>query len=361
MSSLSIPSSNISDVPYMALPEISADDTLGAAFIGYGFACTVFGVLTSQVMNYHQKYATDPKPVRILVGIVCSISNVDARGILIRLKTFRLSISNDYRTCCLVPCDSGSCRREHSAKKLDMPPQTDIFDARPCQESLLNVSGRNTFIAATISFVVMAQFAFAVAAYKLESLLYLSNLRMVGSIALAAGALVQRARFALKQIDGLCNQHGGPHESLLTPLPPSMMSLLTLVLYDARPNTFQFMGVYFVLSKTFAVSLMCTLNTRKEMGGLVIDEEAISNHDSETNIIPSNDTSTVSTAFRMEFDYSTMSSGSVSQVQRKYNCVSFEDGHEVPHVDEKPESQLDCDASKTTFTIAGDLDRDGGC
>ncbi|KAJ3837896.1 hypothetical protein F5878DRAFT_194509 [Lentinula raphanica] len=236
-------------------------------------------------------------------------------------------------------------------------------------------SGRNTLIAATISFVVMAQFglivAFAVAAYKLESLLYLSNLRMVGSIALAAGALCDvltavastfyllKLRTGYREPDSLLNRLTG--YAINTGVLTSMMSLLTLVLYDARPNTFQFMGVYFVLSKTFAVSLMCTLNTRKEMGGLVVDEEAISNHDSETNIIPSNDTSTVSTAFRMEFDYSTMSSGSVSQVQRKYSCVSFEVGHEVPHVDEKPESQLDCDASKTTFTIAGDLDRDGGC
>ncbi|KAJ3825143.1 hypothetical protein F5880DRAFT_1505669 [Lentinula raphanica] len=344
MSSLSIPSSNSSDVPYMALPEISADDTLGAAFIGYGFACTVFGVLTSQVMNYHQKYATDPKPVRILALFVLAMITEHVVWSLVT-QVLVAAMSGIIVKCCFIV-------------------------------RVWRFSGRNTLIAATItisphltadvqSFVVMAQFglivAFAVAAYKLESLLYLSNLRMVGSIALAAGALVQRARFALEQIDGLCNQHGGPHESLLTLPLASMMSLLTLVLYDARPNTFQFMGVYFVLSKTFAVSLMCTLNTRKEMGGLVVDEEAISNHDSETNIIPSNDTSTVSTAFRMEFDYSTMSSGSVSQVQRKYNCVSFEDGHEVPHVDEKPESQLDCDASKTTFTIAGDLDRDGGC
>ncbi|KAJ3740553.1 hypothetical protein DFH05DRAFT_424729 [Lentinula detonsa] len=249
------------------LSEISPDDTVGAAFIGYSFACVVLGVLTSQVSNYYQKYVADPKPVRILV-LIAAISGIIAK-ICFVLRIWKFS-------------------------------------------------RRNIFITATISMIIVAQFgliiAFVVAAYKLQSLFYLSKLRMIGSAALATGALgdvltavassfyLRRLRTGFTESDCLVNHL--TRYAINTGALTSTMSLLTLILYDARPNTFQFMGVYFVLSKTFAVSLMCTLNARKEIAGRALEEEEIS-HDSGSAIIPvtSNDTSTVSTAFRMESDY----------------------------------------------------------
>ncbi|KAJ3792851.1 hypothetical protein GGU11DRAFT_459484 [Lentinula aff. detonsa] len=249
------------------LSEISPDDTVGAAFVGYSFACVVLGVLTSQVSNYYQKYVADPKPVRILV-LIAAISGIIAK-ICFVLRIWKFS-------------------------------------------------RRNIFITATISMIIVAQFgliiAFVVAAYKLQSLFYLSKLRMIGSAALATGALgdvltavassfyLRRLRTGFTESDCLVNHL--TRYAINTGALTSTMSLLTLILYDARPNTFQFMGVYFVLSKTFAVSLMCTLNARKEIAGRALEEEEIS-HDSGSAIIPvtSNDTSTVSTAFRMESDY----------------------------------------------------------
>ncbi|KAJ3734023.1 hypothetical protein DFJ43DRAFT_177969 [Lentinula guzmanii] len=290
------------------LSEISPDDTVGAAFVGYSFACVVLGVLTSQVSNYYQKYVADPKPVRILVGIVWTLELLHV--ILISHALYHYTISLFGSVLAIIT--------EHVIWSLVTQVLIAAISgiiAKICFVlRIWKFSRRNIFITATISMIIVAQFGLIIGSYKLQSLFYLSKLRIIGSAALATGALgdvltavassfyLRRLRTGFTESDCLVNHL--TRYAINTGALTSTMSLLTLILYDARPNTFQFMGVYFVLSKTFAVSLMCTLNARKEIAGRALEEEEIS-HDSGSAIIPvtSNDTSTVSTAFRMESDY----------------------------------------------------------
>ncbi|KIK64645.1 hypothetical protein GYMLUDRAFT_258717 [Collybiopsis luxurians FD-317 M1] len=228
---------------------VSLDDTLGAAFIGYSFSCAVLGILTCQVFNYYQRYAADSLGLKTLVATIWSLETLHVILISHALYHYTVSLFGLY-----------------------LPIITE-----PIVWSL-------TWI------IILVQFgwiiAYAAGAYQLESILNLSKLMIQGSVALALGALAEvfialalifylrKMRTGYKEPDSLVESLTtyAIHSGALT----STLSLLTLILYDARPNTFDFMGAYFVLSKTFAVSFMCTLNTRKLIAGQVVDEQSVS-------------------------------------------------------------------------------------
>ncbi|KAJ3997306.1 hypothetical protein F5050DRAFT_1806974 [Lentinula boryana] len=318
------------------LSEISPDDTIGAAFVGYSFACVVLGILTSQVSNYYQKYVADPNPVRILVGIVWTLELLHVILISHALYHYTISLSGSVLaiftehviwslvTQVLIATISGTIAKICFVLRIWKCADDcslEVFSQLSADLSHFTVSRRNIYITATISMTIVAQFGFIIGSLAVTpsacpenitefTLISVRCRRMIGSAALATGALgdvltavassfyLRRLRTGFTESDSLVNHLTG--YAINTGALTSTMSLLTLILYDARPNTFQFMGVYFVLSKTFAVSLMCTLNARKEIAGRALEEEEISH-----GIIPvtSNDTSTVSTAFRMESDY----------------------------------------------------------
>lgn len=55
----------------------SFDSTLGAASIGFSVSCVVFGVLSTQVFTYFQRYPSDRPAYKILVrfaffAVACS-------------------------------------------------------------------------------------------------------------------------------------------------------------------------------------------------------------------------------------------------------------------------------------------------
>lgn len=49
---------------------ITLNNTLGALLIGYSFACMVFGILTTQVFNYFQRFAVDSPIMKTLVSVI---------------------------------------------------------------------------------------------------------------------------------------------------------------------------------------------------------------------------------------------------------------------------------------------------
>ncbi|GAW02699.1 hypothetical protein LENED_004367 [Lentinula edodes] len=309
--------SSSTDSQYL-LPGINPDNTLGAAFIGYSFACAVFGVLTAQVTNYYQTFVADPKQLRILVGIVWYLSLELIHVILISHALYHYTITLfgsmlemitghvvwSLVTQVLVAGISGSI------VKL-------CFVLR-----VWRFSRRNVFITGLIFIVVLVQFgfiigscksnhaasspsnlfgivkiiAYTIAAYQIQSFLDLPKLQVLGSIALATGALgdvltavalifyLRKLRTGYTEPDSLVNNLTGYaiHTGAFT----SAMTLLTLIFYDAYPNTFQYMAVYFVVSKTFAVSLMCTLNTRKQVAGRALEEDEDIQSSDSSLIIP---------------------------------------------------------------------------
>ncbi|KAF8824020.1 hypothetical protein HHX47_DHR9000081 [Lentinula edodes] len=307
--------SSSTDSQYL-LPGINPDNTLGAAFIGYSFACAVFGVLTAQVTNYYQTFVADPKQLRILVGIVWSLELIHVILISHALYHYTITLFGSMLemitghvvwslvTQVLVAGISGSI------VKL-------CFVLR-----VWRFSRRNVFITGLIFIVVLVQFgfiigscksnhaasspsnlfgivkiiAYTIAAYQIQSFLDLPKLQVLGSIALATGALgdvltavalifyLRKLRTGYTEPDSLVNNLTGYaiHTGAFT----SAMTLLTLIFYDAYPNTFQYMAVYFVVSKTFAVSLMCTLNTRKQVAGRALEEDEDIQSSDSSLIIP---------------------------------------------------------------------------
>jgi hypothetical protein len=64
----------VNDTSVSSTPlEFNLDTTIGATFIGYGFACIVFGALTIQVFNYYQKHAADSLSLKTLVVAIWSL------------------------------------------------------------------------------------------------------------------------------------------------------------------------------------------------------------------------------------------------------------------------------------------------
>ncbi|KAJ3863332.1 hypothetical protein EV359DRAFT_64880 [Lentinula novae-zelandiae] len=258
--------SSSTDSPYM-LPGINPDNTLGAALIGYSFACAVFGVLTAQVTNYYQTFVADPKQLRILASLnfrtILSRSLELIHVILISHALYHYTITLfgsilemitshvvwSLVTQVLVAGISGSI------VKL-------CFVLR-----VWRFSRRNVFITGLIFIVVLVQFgfiiAYTIAAYQIQSLLDLPKLNVLGSIALATGALgdvitavalifyLRKLRTGYTEPDSLVNNLTGYaiHTGAFT----SAMTLLTLIFFDASPHTFQYMAVYFVVSKSRAL------------------------------------------------------------------------------------------------------------
>ncbi|KAJ4467258.1 hypothetical protein J3R30DRAFT_3718162 [Lentinula aciculospora] len=275
------------------LSGINPDNTFGAAFIGYSFACAVLGILTSQVSNYYQKFVADPKPVKILVGIIWSLELLHV--ILISHALYHYTISLFSSVLEMIT--------EHVIWSL----VTQVLVAAISGDivkicfvlRVWRFSRRNIFITGIIFTVFLVQFgliiAFIVAAYNLQSLLELSKLNVLGSMALVTGALgdvltaitlsfyLRRLRTGYREPDSLVNNLTG--YAINTGALTSTMSLLTLILVRHKYHA-------------FAVSLMCTLNTRKQIGGRALEEDE-SGHISGGAIIPtSNDATTVPTAFK---------------------------------------------------------------
>ncbi|KIK50262.1 hypothetical protein GYMLUDRAFT_253126 [Collybiopsis luxurians FD-317 M1] len=138
-----------------------------------------------------------------------------------------------------------------------------------------------------------------VEAYRLESILDLSTLKVQGSVALGAGALadilaaialmfyLRKMRTGYARPDSLVRSlvRYAIHSGALT----STLSILAVIFFAVRPNTFDFIAPYSILMKAFAVSFMCTLNTQKLIAGHVIDNEQTgfgTSHDHITLNVP---------------------------------------------------------------------------
>ncbi|KIK53853.1 hypothetical protein GYMLUDRAFT_923965 [Collybiopsis luxurians FD-317 M1] len=74
----------------------SMDDTLGAAFIGYSFCCTIFGILTAQVSNYYEQYAVDPLALKIVVGLVWTLETLQVALISHGVYHYTVTLFGSY-------------------------------------------------------------------------------------------------------------------------------------------------------------------------------------------------------------------------------------------------------------------------
>ncbi|KAK1215134.1 hypothetical protein PQX77_022270 [Marasmius sp. AFHP31] len=224
-------------------------DTLGAALIGFVVSAFVFGVFCSSTLTYFKRFYRDGWEYKALVS-----------GVWILELLHQICVGHFVYTYAIT----------YYGNPL-------IILTGDVAKSLIY----QVLLTATLGGVYAAE------CFRLKKLLYLSNVKLIATLSLASGAVadlvtaltlcyyLQKFRTGFRQTDTVINtlmmytiNTGG-----LT----SIMSILTVVLYNIAPLSFQFMGVYFVLSKLYAVSLLCSLNMRTVVSGHGTEEEDSTN------------------------------------------------------------------------------------
>lgn len=260
----------------------NVEDTLGSAFVGFAASCLFFGVFLIQTWTYYERYPNDRPLYKFLVGYVLILQVTDQ--VFIGHGTYYYCIS-----------------RYGQAIRVITEPAIWSLVAQVMLGAVVGAivkicfalrvwrfSGNNRFVTATLLILVFVSFGFAVGysvqGFLLPSIDQLPSLKTSASLALGTGALtdiltaaslcfyLRRYRTGVnKKSDSLVNSLMiyAVNSGIIT----SMASLSTLVTYDLMSNNFIFMGIYFVLSKFYAVSLMATLNTRRTVSGRGTDHE----------------------------------------------------------------------------------------
>jgi len=142
-------------------------------------------------------------------------------------------------------------------------------------------SQRNITVTATVVALTLAELGLAITytvkCFQSPFLTTIPDLKMLASFSLGAGVLtdvftasalcffLRKFRTGHKRADSLVNTL--TIYAVNTGAFTAAISLLTLIFYDLRPRNFQFLAFYFILSKLYAISFLCTLNTRKIIRG----------------------------------------------------------------------------------------------
>ncbi|KAJ7607128.1 hypothetical protein DFH06DRAFT_1250304 [Mycena polygramma] len=257
------------------------DDTLGAALIGFAFSCVAFGVNTNQVFTYFQRYPEDKVAYKLMVVLIWVLECIDQA--FIGHAVYWYTITNYAKPLVLLT--------EPVAFTLILQLTIGVviativrlcFAMRLWRFSQRNVTVTSTVVALTFSELGLG-IAYTVRCFQDPFLAGLPNLKVLASFSLGAGVLtdlftacalsffLRRFRTGQKRADSLVNSL--TIYAVNTGAFTSAISLLTLIFYDLRPRNFQFMAFYFILSKLYAISFMCTLNTRKIIRGKGTDRE----------------------------------------------------------------------------------------
>ncbi|KAJ7082009.1 hypothetical protein B0H15DRAFT_912510 [Mycena belliarum] len=272
--------------PCVAPPTMSAffpvDDTLGAAFIGFAVSCAAVGINTNQVFTYFRRYPEDRLAYKFLVLFVWTLELLDQA--LIGHAVYFYTISNYSQPLVLL---------------LNPVPWTLIVQltvgafigtiVHLCfAMRVWRFSKRNIPVTLTVVVLTLTEFALAIVytvrSFQTPFLVKLPDLKVVASFALGtavvtdvftAGALCW---FLRKFRTG----HNKRADTLVNTLTiyainsgafTAAMSFLTLIFYDVNPRNFRFLASYFILSKLYAISFLCTLNTRKIVRGRGTERE----------------------------------------------------------------------------------------
>ncbi|KAJ6471745.1 hypothetical protein C8R47DRAFT_1297040 [Mycena vitilis] len=253
----------------------TVDDTLGAALIGFAFSCVAFGVNTNQVFTYFQRYPEDKMAYKLMVRTAPLKSAGSADHMH---AVYWYTITNYAKPLVLLTQPVAFTLISPSIfwRRNTANPERRCFAMR-----LWRFSQRNVIVTSTVvRWIFMPT---GNTSFQDPFLAVLPNLKVLASFSLGAGVLtdlftacalsffLRRFRTGQKRADSLVNTL--TIYAVNTGAFTSAISLLTLIFYDLRPRNFQFMAFYFILSKLYAISFMCTLNTRKIIRGKGTDRE----------------------------------------------------------------------------------------
>ncbi|TFK34807.1 hypothetical protein BDQ12DRAFT_656505 [Crucibulum laeve] len=267
------------------------DETLGAASIGFSISCVVFGVLTTQVFVYFQRYHADRPMYKILVATLWIIELLDQ--ILIGYSVYYYTVTHYAEPLVLI---NGSIIWTLIIQ-IPLGCLVGTIVKLAFAMRVWRFSHKNVWITGLILALILAQMGlgivYTVRSFELNRLSAASKLKVIASLSLGSGMItdiiiaaslcyfLQRLRTGFKKSDSLVNRLC--IYAINTGVLTSAVSLCTLALYNAHPHAFHFMASYFVLGKLYAISFLATLNTRKVIRGRGTDREGDSSGDGARN------------------------------------------------------------------------------
>ncbi|KAF8624409.1 hypothetical protein AX15_005890 [Amanita polypyramis BW_CC] len=255
--------------------DIDYNRTLGAVFIGFGLSCVIFGILSAQTFTYFQRFPKDVFAYKALVTTLWLLELFDQVLISCAAYTYIITrfddliaiISNKIAWSLLVQIVLGSF--------------VGVIVKTCFAMRVWRFSGRNVFVTGAILMLIVTTFGLAVVytvkSFALASILEIDNTKFYGTLALGTGVstdvitasalcfFLHRLRTGHDNSDSLVNTLTvyAVNSGALT----SAISLTTLLLYNLQANAFYFMASFFCLGKVYAISLLCTLNTRQAIRG----------------------------------------------------------------------------------------------
>ncbi|KAJ6542184.1 hypothetical protein DFH09DRAFT_1174245 [Mycena vulgaris] len=259
----------------------SVDDTLGAALIGFAFSCVVFGVNTNQVFTYFLRYPEDKLAYKFLVSLIWFLELVDQA--FIGHSVYFYTITNYTKPLVLLldPV-AWTLILQLTIGALIGTIVRLCFAMRVWRFSQKNIPVTVAVVALTLAELGLA-IAYTVKCFQNPFLTTIPNLKMLASLSLGAGVItdiftasalcyfLRKFRTGHKRADSLVNTL--TVYAVNTGAFTAAVSLLTLIFYDLHPHNFQFLAFYFILSKLYAISFLCTLNTRRIIRGKGTERE----------------------------------------------------------------------------------------
>ncbi|KAI5892029.1 uncharacterized protein SCHCODRAFT_02625079 [Schizophyllum commune H4-8] len=261
---------------------LNVDQTIGAMSIGFSLSCLLFGVLSTQVFIYFRRYPHDMYGYKAFVVCIWMLELIGQ--VLIGHAVYYYTVSHFAEPLVFI---TGNVIWTLIVQIIF----GDIVGSLVKACFALRVyrfSGRNWWVTGGIFILILGQFGLGIAysqrSFVLDRLVFLPKLKTIATLALSANVATD-ATIALSLCFFLGKYRTGHRKSdtmvnkltayaINTGLLTSLISLATLLLYNLRPQTFEFMAMFFVLSKLYAITLMCTLTTRKIIRGRGTDREA---------------------------------------------------------------------------------------
>ncbi|KAK2463367.1 hypothetical protein APHAL10511_004593 [Amanita phalloides] len=261
--------------------------TIGAAFIGFGLACCLYGIVLGQIFGYFGRYPLDRPFYKFLVlflGVSVTLDQV-----FIAHTVYWYSITNFSNPLALIEAKTRwSIILQLTTGSISGAVVKTVFGIR-----VWRFSRRNIFITSLIISLAVGQLGLAVAytvkAFELPDIFTaMRKLRILGSIALGTGVLtdvvtaaalcfyLNKLRTGYEKSDSLVSTLS--RYAINTGIITSATSSGTLIMYNAFPNNnLVFVGLYFITSKLYVISFLATLNTRRIFHGRGTDDEKTNN------------------------------------------------------------------------------------
>ncbi|KAL9711389.1 hypothetical protein Ac2012v2_005935 [Leucoagaricus gongylophorus] len=256
--------------------------TLGAVFIGFAFACVLYGILITQVFHYFRGYPLDKLIFKLTVVTIVCLETADQMfiGHLVYFYTIenwgdwlvlmQASMKWSLIIVLLIGSIVGTIVKAY-------------FGLR-----VWRFSGRNYWITGLIIFLSFAQLGLAITysikAFALPSIFAAHRIQILGTVSLGTGVLtdivtaatlcyfLNRLRTGHRTSDSLVNMLC--RYAINTGALTSTISMITVILYNIASNAnLFFVAFYFILSKLYAISLLATFNTRRQVRGRGTEEQ----------------------------------------------------------------------------------------